>query len=182
MPGDSLTTTLSFVRTMQIIVGAMVAGCVMFLVIVLVIPGGAGIALDTPLLTYIALAFAAAAVVARLVVPGIVVAQARRKILSGDWKVAARAPTAGSTASTGQDDDASKLAQVFMVRTIVAAAILEGAIFLSLIVCLLQRSTLTLGLAVVLLAALAAHFPTRAGVDRWLADQMRLLDEERQMR
>ena len=73
------------VRTSQIIVGAMVAGPLAFLVIVLVViqRGFAGVPETAPILTYVALAFALSAVLARLIVPNLIVAQARRNIIQG---------------------------------------------------------------------------------------------------
>jgi hypothetical protein len=55
---------------------------------------------------------------------------------------------------------------------------LEGAVFLLLIAHLVERSPVSLILAVVLIVALARHIPTRAGVESWMEDQQRLIREE----
>jgi hypothetical protein len=67
------------------------------------------------------------------------------------------------------------------VKTIFAAAVLEGAAILLLIAHLVEDSPLSLGVAIVLIVVLAAHFPTESRVDGWIEDQTRLLDEERQV-
>jgi hypothetical protein len=179
MPGNSIGPSAVLVRTLQIIVGALLSGCLLFLGIVLVVAGGPGNSPNRPMLTYAACAIAAAAVVARAVIPGIIVAQARRRILDGVWNAAQGDRAAGSAGSLDQNGDAGKLAQILMLRTIVAAAILEGAVFLLLIAYLVERWPLSLAFAVVLLVALAALFPTHSRAAGWMQEQMRLLDEER---
>ena len=180
MSGNSMSSPVVLVRTLQIIIGAMVAGCGMFLVIVLVIAGGSSKVSDPPVITYLACTVAAAAVVAHLIIPGIVVAQARRKIVAGTWNIVQRnqPPT---SADGAEQDDVGKLTQWFMVRTIIVAVILEGPVFFLLVAHMLEHSPLSLVLAVVLILALAAQFPTHSRVDRWIEDQTRLLNEERQL-
>ena len=167
---------VAVVRTSQIIVGALLAGCVAFLVVALVVVGGPSDSIEPTVLTYIASAFATVLVFVRFVVPGIVVAQARCHIRQGTWK----GPSGNlSSNATQQDGDTGKLIQVFMTRTILAAAVLEGAIFFLLVVYLSERSALSLALAVVLIIILAAGFPTVSRVSGWFEEQSRLLDEER---
>jgi hypothetical protein len=181
MSGNGINSPFGLVRTLQIIVAALIVGCGMFMAIVLVVAGSSSKVADPPVITYIALAMAAGAVAARLIIPGIIVAQARRRILSDAQITAQGQPPARKTRSTEQNNDTSKLIQMFLVKTIVAAAILEGAAFFSLIAHLVEHSPLSLYAAIVLIVALAAHFPTQARVDGWIDDQTRLLDEERQL-
>jgi hypothetical protein len=180
MSGNGMSSPVVLVRTLQIIVAALVVGCSIFLAIVFVIAAGSSKVPDPPLFTYIALAFAAGAVGARLIIPRIFAAQARRKILAGTWGVVGGNSPASDT-GPAEHDDASKLAQVLMARTILAAAILEGAAFLLLIAHLVEHSPLSLAAAIVLIVVLAAHVPTQSRVDRWIEDQTRLLNEERQL-
>ena len=179
MPGSSVGRPAGLVRTLQIIVAAMVAGCCAFMAVLLVVVGVPGNPPRTSDVAYVMLAVAAAMVLARVIVPRIVVAQARRKIREGTWT----APKSNLPAAFGdtvwQNSDAGKLAIVLMTQTIVAAAILEGATFLLLVTYLIEHSPLCLGLAVVLLVALAAHFPTVSSCSTWIDEQLRLLDEER---
>ncbi len=180
MSGNGVNPPVLPVRTLQIIVAAMVAGCCVFLAVDLIVANGAGNAADPPLITYIACAFAAAQVVVRLIVPRIAVIQGRRKIAAGTSTMMPRIRPAESEAPL-EPDAAAKLAQLLMTRTIIAAAALEGAIFFLLVAFLVEHSPLGLMVAVVLIIALAALFPTRSWADRWIADQMRLLDEQRQL-
>lgn len=177
MSGNGVTPAPSLARTLQIIVGAMTGGCVLFLVVALVVGGAPGNSPDPPMLTYVALAVAAGAVAARAIVPGMVVVQARRKIGDGTWKAACE--SLPRYVESTQSDDARKLAQVLMMRTIVAAAILEGATFFLLIAQMVEHSPVSLIVAVLLIVALLFHIPTRSGVDRWLEDQLQLLNAER---
>lgn len=171
MSGNGVNSPAGFTRTLQIIVAAMVAGCSLFLTIVLVIVfSGPSKSPDVPIITYIAVAFAAGAVAMHLIIPGIVVAQGRRKIL---------AETSSTTPAT--QDDTSKFSQLLITKTIIAAAILEGAALFSLIAHIVERSPLSLGAAIVLIVMLAAHFPTQSRVGRWIDDQTRLISEERQL-
>ena len=179
------------VRTSQIIVGALVAGPLVFLVIVFVViqQGFAGVPETAPILTYIALAFAFSAVLARLIVPNLIVAQSRRNIIQGTWQMPVSAHSQSGYSQTVQEDfarfieqtgDAGRLLFVFQTRTIVAGAVLEGAAFFALITYMIERSPLALIVAVLLILGVALHFPTRSGVIRWIEDQLRLVERERQ--
>jgi hypothetical protein len=179
VPGSSLIAPVAFVRTLQIIVAALTLGCVVFLTVALAVVGGPSSSSDPPIVTYIASAIAASLVLARIVVPPVLVAQARRQIRQGTSRGSAGNLPAVVTDSTKQAADAGKLVQVFLTRTVIAAAILEGGVFLLLVSYLVERSPASLGLAVILIVALAAHFPTVAGCSAWIQEQARLLDEER---
>jgi hypothetical protein len=164
---------------MQIIVAALTAGCIAFLVVATVVAGVPGDSPERPFLTYVMLAIAATMVLARLIVPRNVVAQARRKIRSGTWPAAQgnRPKTFGDSA--WQESDAGKLTVVLIMRTVIAAGILEGATFMLLIAYMVERSPLSLALAALLIVALAAHFPTVSSCSAWVDEQLRLLNEER---
>jgi hypothetical protein len=179
------------VRIPQVIVAALVAGLLTFLAIVLVLiqQGFAGAPEVATILTGVAVAMAVAAVLARLTVPPMIVARARRRIAQGTWQVpqAAQAQSAYSQASQEdaarfleQTGDAGRLFFVLVSKTIVAAAIVEGAAFFALIAYMLGRSPLALALAILMIAAVAAHFPTRSGVMSWIEGQLRLVEQERQ--
>jgi hypothetical protein len=159
---DELTTS---VRTLQIVVAAMSFGCVAFLAVVL-IAGGNPPPSSTPVLSYIAAGFAALQVVVRLLAPGIIVAQGRKKILQ---ETAAGAP---------MDAWPSKLTQLMMTKTIVAAAILEGAALFLLIACLVEKSPWVLAIAIALLVGIALNWPTQSSAQAWIDGQLRRLEEE----
>lgn len=156
-------------RQLQIIVGALVTGCVVFLAITQVVDHQ-GEALDkgqTPIQTYIAIVYAVMSLAARVVAPGVMVSAGRKRIVgAGD-----------------EDLDESRvresLMQLLLTKTIVGAAIIEGATFFMLIAHMIEGMPLTLVLAVALIVVLAFHMPTRSGVTHWIEDQLALIDQER---
>jgi len=80
-----------------------------------------------------------------------------------------------------QYGDLARLWYVYMTKTIIGAALLEGAAFFAIIGYMLDNSPVELVCAVVLIVGTAAHFPTVDRVCRWIESQMRLIDEQRQM-
>jgi hypothetical protein len=180
MSGSSVEAPAGLVRVLQIIVAALTAGCIIFLGVILAVSFDAAAGNSPPgfALTYMMLAVAAAMVAARVVVPRIVVAQWRRKIREGTWVAPqGNAPVFGGAVDLSTD--AGKLVVVLLTRTVIAAGILEGAVFLLLAAYMLEKSPLSLAAAVVLIFALAAHIPTRSSCSAWIEDQTRLLAEER---
>lgn len=178
-----------FVRMMQIIVGALVMGSVLFLAIVLLIPTAAKPGAEqagepgTPFLSYVALAYLGAAILAWVVVPGMVVRAGRRSIARGTFRLLAfdeRASEAKREALE-QMGDAGRLLMLFQTKTIVATAVLEGATFFMLIAYMIERFTPVLVVAVATIGVIAAHMPTSRGVIHWIEDQLRLLGEERSL-
>jgi hypothetical protein len=146
------------VLTLQIIVAALVAGCLFFLLIVLlVVPGKLGswdLGLGQPM-TLAALVVAFSILAARIIVPGVITKQmlqqlARREPKEPDWK---------------------DLFGVYQTTLIIKAAMLEGATFLLLVMHMLERSPWTLALAVVFLLILLMHMPTPLRVDDWIERQ-----------
>jgi hypothetical protein len=172
------------VRTLRTIVVALVLGPSVFLMIVLMASLGAPRAQSGPsALTWVALAVAGLCVVLRLIVPGAVVASARRRILRGQYDPAARATGARRRqleAFFQRTGDAGRLMIVYMTTTILAGAILEWATFFLLVVCMIDRQVLSLVVAVALILAIAALLPWRSRVFAWMESQLRRLDEERQ--
>jgi len=178
MRGSRVNPLVALVRTLQIIVVALATGCLFFFAIALLAAGGPIGFGEIPPVTAIALAVAAVIVGARCVIPGVFVAQARRKIREGTWSF----PKPGANMPSDPDNPKTiiySLAQVFMTRTIIGAAMLEGATFFLIITYLVARSPWSLIAALALIIALFAHFPTPSRVSSWVQDQMKLLDEER---
>lgn len=175
-----------FVWPLQIIVAALAAGSLAFLIVVLVVAGsGLGDAghQDPWMITWVALAFLTVAIVARTVVPSAIVRQGRKKIAQGTFQL----PQARQTSQQpsldilAQMGDPGKLLVLYQIKTIVGGALLEGVAFFLLIAYMIERQTAALGLAAALIVAIALHMPTRSGVVQWIEDQLRLVDEERAM-
>ena len=161
------------VRTMQIIVGALAWGVLMFMGAVLFIsldPAGGGQP-GVPLLTYLAVGTAAVAIAAAMIVPGMIADRQARSI-------AAR-PIPPAADELG---DVLPLSAVYQTRLIMRAAILEGAAFFNLVAYMLERRPLCLGAAVVLLLLISAQFPTRSRVEEWFDSELTTVAQMRQMR
>ncbi len=120
--------------------------------------------------------------IARLIVPGVLVTQGRRNIAAGQWSPPEEAGQAAMAAFIERTGDAGRLLGVYQVTTIIASALLEGVAFFAIIVYLLTQSMLGLVVAVAMILALALHIPTRSGVLHWIEDQLQLIEQERQLR
>jgi hypothetical protein len=138
-------------RTCQIIVSALIMGVTSFLIIVLfLVPtainpapapaaGGPGAPAlpplagpGVPLMTYLAVGMGLAGLVLSLIIPGVVVASARRKIAKDTWTpTAINDPT--QPAKLYPAGDTGKLAVVYQTQLIIGSAICEGMAFFSTI-------------------------------------------------
>ncbi len=167
----------------QIIVGFLLLGSIGFLAVVAVLVHR-GIVEPDPELTRIMhlvlVLFLAGAVAARLIVPGVIVAQGRRKIAAGQWSPPQGSAQGDLAALVERTGDAGRLLMVYQMRTIVAAALLEGVAFFAAIVFMLTQSIVGLVVAVALIVALALHIPSRSGVVHWVEEQLELVERERQ--
>jgi hypothetical protein len=161
---------------MQIILLALVAGCVLFLVVAVFLRKGGKMPPppDLPIITYVAVAFGLAYLVGAHFVPGLVTAWMRRKM--------ARETGPGDTNDANPDPftrDTDKLAGLLQTYLILTAAPLEGGIFFLLIAYLIEGSLLGIIGAIVLLLFLGSKFPTRPSVELWIEEQRDLLLQER---
>ncbi len=172
------------VRVLQIIIGALSLGCIFFAVIVIVAAKtsfkNAGNQLDV---TYIALAMAGLIFVLCIFLPHIIVSQGRKNILRTIFP-AARTVSDSDAGEKREDENrvAQPLTQLLQTKTIVAGALLEGAIFFLLIAYMIERSNLSLLAAAALLILLIAQMPTMRRVTNWIENQLRLIAEERLLR
>jgi len=121
-------------------------------------------------------AFAAALVVARIVVPMVVVSQARRGIASGKW------PARPQPGAQVPETDSGRLAVLFMNKTLIGSAILEAAAFANVFAFWTDGEWYNFGIAVAMLAGILIAFPTHSGVSSWIDRQTRLVREERNLR
>jgi hypothetical protein len=156
------------VLTSQIIVAALVAGCLFFLLIVLfIVPGSLG---DWDLgpgkpLTCVVLVMAFGILAVRIIVPGAITARMLRQLSQREAK----------------QPDWKDLFGVYQTTLIIKAAMLEGATFLLLIMHIVEHSPWTLALAVVFLLMLLMHVPTPSRVDDFVERQSRVVKEQRWM-
>jgi hypothetical protein len=167
-------------RGMQIIAGALLAGVVTLLALVLILVflqnQGAGLAPagNMPILTMVAgFLFVIQAPLAFLL-PRILIRSALRRVASGTWQI----PPGAESASF--NTDASKLLAVKQTSMILGLALLEGAAFLGCIAYLLEAQSIALGVVVVAVALMLMTFPTEPRVRAWLEQQFDQLAELRQ--
>lgn len=163
-------------RIMQIIAGALIAGVLSFAGIATFIvfgqapvaqPGGQPpVAVGgSEIVMYMAMAFAAVAVVMSFVVPNLISAAGVKGI----------AKMAQDGTSTGSKELFGRLLGVAQTRMIIAMALVEGAAFFNLIAFIITKSLIPPAVVGALLLVMAIHFPTKFKLARWLEDQQRLL-------
>jgi hypothetical protein len=133
------------------------------------------------ILTWVAVVFAAILLPMSVIIPGLVTRQQRRNIAAGKWTPPFNPKARGSAsgAETSQSDT-GKLAFVYQNQFIIGAALNESPTFFAAIAYMIGRESLALGLACVLLLALALRFPTRTRVASWIDRQQELLIQDRQ--
>jgi len=171
-----------YVLTMQIIAGALMGGVVVFGTIAFFIApiGGGAAGVDLPILTHLALGFAAVAIVGRWVIPGVVVTAGRKRIVQG------RSPSPPAVSRSPQlpefiekYGDVARLIGLYQASLITGSAILEGAAFFCLVAFLPTREPICLWAAIVLVASMGLGFPTRSRVVHWVEDQQNVLQQQR---
>jgi hypothetical protein len=167
-------------RTMQIIVGALATGVAFFAGIVLSFAGAAGdeqAPSDERLLTYMAVGAALIVVIAWAVVPALIAGQMRQKIADGN-----AAQLTLNLRNAAEIGDVGPLTVAYQVRLIVAAALLEGVAFFNLIAYMIERQSLSLIVAGLLLLMILSHIPTVGRLQEWVERELNTIDQLRQMR
>lgn len=170
---QSQSEILGIVRTTQIIVTALCLGIVTFGVFVAVSDEDDEEA-KAGMLTYMSLGVAIVCGGMSLVVPRAVVSANRRQIADGTWRPQ-------NSEMRIPDTDVGKLGAVYQLKTIVGAALLEGASFFALVAYMLEGHMISLVVAVVLLLGVLSYFPTAGRVESWMKEQQRLVEEQRQL-
>lgn len=170
------------VGLIQITVGAMAAGALVFLAVAIGLRG-----LHQPLrwhwtpMTLILAGCAGAAIVASLTVPTAMVRSGRRAILDGQFPIP-QAPASEhdtSPATWAPTDDAHRLMLVFQGRTILAAAVAEGVGCFAIVTYMVEGSGFALGLAILAIVAILVRMPTRSAAIHWIENQLHLMEQER---
>jgi hypothetical protein len=161
-------------RQLQIIVFALVVGCVSFMAIAVVVQGGMiANAPDMPIISYVALAMCAPVVLAKVVIVPTITNRGCGEIARGQ---------SGSTdaPSGAEGGDLMPLVKLYTTKTIIGGALLEGATFLLLVSYLVEGQTLNLVMAMAMIVAIAMHFPTRSRVAAWIESKSDRIDQQRQ--
>jgi hypothetical protein len=172
------------IRTLQIVVLALAAGVVSFLVIAVIVrvtrePDQlAGL----PVLTYVLLALAIVTLVFSLVFPERLFVRQRRKIAAGSWQPVLEGQETPQVATELlQAGDAGKLYLLFNQRTVITAGMREGAGFLATIAFFLEGQVVALVVGVLVAVLVLMLFPTSNRVHHWIEQQLQLLDRDRRL-
>jgi hypothetical protein len=162
---ESDSVSEAMLRTMQIIIGALVGGVVAFSAVALIVHGQQRLeppADSMPQVSFVAVGFALAILAARALVVPAIAKSARNKLAS-------------------QSDVTTKqLVERFMLRTIIGAALLEGSALFFLVTFMIEGQWWTLagGLVMAVLLALL-QFPTRLHVETAVAADRHAIPEAR---
>ena len=173
MSGPDLSPTPEVrLRTMRLVLAALCVGVVSMAAVVIwqrqaapQPPPG------VPVLSFVALGFAAFMAVFSVAIPVFLQAGWRRRFRQQQGP-----PPAGPTPARSPEDTWWGL---YQSRVILQAAPLEGAAFFQLIAYRLEGLPVSLAVAGGLLICLLMLFPTRAGVERWVDTQRDLLAQGR---
>lgn len=171
MLSDAQREQLSpFVKTMQIIVGALVLGVLNFMgvVVFFIRPPAKGPPPDQLLLTYLSIGFAVAAVLLSIIVPSVLAGAMRKSAFTS-----ASQP---DRSHSKEDANFGPLVQRYQTLLIIRCAILEGAIFFCLVAHIIERHKITLAAAGVLLFIMVTQFPTRSRVEDWAENELGLAE------
>jgi len=168
------------VRTLQIIVAALAMGVMLFLALVLFLGLGKEPPVEErqPIITYIALAYGLAAFVAGPLLSTVIATSSRRKLAAGQARPDAPAPTTGRPEPAAGRGLTQGLTGIFVVKTIIAAAIYEGAALFLCVAYMLDGNRLSAILAALLAAGILMQVPTRDRAQRWLDEQRRLAEQD----
>lgn len=165
-------------HTLQVIVATFVIGQSAFLANVLwKPPGGAVGGAGNVSLTHLACGGAIAAVAALLFLLPIIVRGKRRRLASNISPLPGLTGEALVTTSM----DVRNLHDLYVVRTVVAIDFLQAAAVFLVVAYDKERDPMALFLAVLLTSMIAAYFPTRARIAKWVERQLPQLEEDRQM-
>lgn len=162
MHGSRVNMPSGGVRVQQIIVMAMTLGCAVFLAVAVAVAGSPKELANVPTITFLFSVVAGILVMARAMVPRIVFAAALKKMRQGPR----------------DSDITASLTQAMTTRLIVAAALIEGAVFLLIVAYFVERSPLSLAFAIVLIVLLAIHIPTTSRFESQLQNHLQGLEQE----
>ncbi len=172
---------LPVTRTLQIIVAALASGLGMFFAVVVLIAaaGQKGAGAGSLLLTYLGIGAAFVAMCVALVLPGVIAAKQRQAIANGN--VAVTSQLRHALPPSAEFRDLGSLVVAYHTRVIIYGSLLEGAGFFNLVAYMIERQTLCLVIAAVLLLMILSQFPTTSRLENWIEGEMRTIDQLRQL-
>lgn len=148
------------VRQAQIITFALIQGVLLFGVIALFL-NQAQLNGQPDILTWIAVGFAAIALMNHLLIPSLIVRAQLSALSAQDVK-------------NGIDqNNLNTLSGIFLSQHIVACAIPEGAAMFGIVAYLVEHNWYSLAAAGVMLLLIAARFPTETSIRYWIENRIR---------
>lgn len=165
----------SRVRTLQIVVAAMALGALVFLLAGFFLPHEESAPFPKLILTYVSLAYGLIAVLGYVAVPGVLTAPGRKRIArsahhhSGDE----------SPPETLSASDARRLLALFAEVLIIRCAMVEGGALLAGLAYLIERQGFAFLVAAWMILLLVVQIPTATRVQRWVEEQLPLLEKLR---
>ncbi len=170
-------------RPLQVIVGMMVLGATAFLIVAAVVSGevaaSPGDTPVTPVLTYLCAGFGVVALIARMLIPGVMTTSARANIVKKRVDSSATPAPKASSADGAVLTDVVQLCTSYASVVVIRAAVVEGAALLAALAFLVERSPLSAVVAIVLILALLAQIPTHTVMAQWLDTELRHLEQTR---
>jgi len=163
-------------RTLQIIIGTLISGPLAFTVYAIVNHDPELMNAESTYMSRVGLGFAAAVSFASLVVPRIMFAQQRKAIVDGTWR-----PPHNNTDIPEDVGDVGPLLNAFQTKTIVGAALLEGATFLNTYAYMAEGWVINLVAVAALLVGVALYFPFRGRIISWLERELANIEQLRQL-
>jgi hypothetical protein len=160
------------IRVMQIVAGAITAGAVLCLAIMVFVVHNQGHGTappregSPPLLSYLSLGLLIVQIPLALFVPAMVVRQGLERLAAGP----------PPTGPSGEDGSLLGLKQTAMI---ISLALLEGASFFASITYLVEAQPLSIGTSAAAILLLLANFPWEGRVTSWLEEQRRVVNELR---
>ena len=156
-------------RAIQITSAGIVIGAVLFAAVIVSIVNWEEVTTDVPLMTLIGTVTGVSLFMLSFVVPRVAAASSVQ---------ATAHQLAQEKRSVDDGRTLLELAQQLTINQILFAALIEGAIFLNLIVFLLDKSQASLIVVAIGLAILILGFPTGSRIEKRLVNRMELIKDE----
>ena len=161
-------------RICQIIAFALIMGVLVFAGIILGVGLGPDQPPETPIVSIVGSAVGLAALPAWMIIPGLVVAGLRRKVVAGE--PISNQPGQQYPEETG---DVGPLVGVYQAKKIFGFAVLEGAAFINLIAYLLEGQSMNIAIAAGLLCLMMFGFPVQDSVERFVRQELETVEQQR---
>lgn len=184
-PGSNLEESLKKnLLVIRIVTGALIAGVVTLLAIVLFIRQTNPQPPRQPVVGLVGVVFAAVALVVAAIVPGFIRRSWERQVAGGMWPAVPQRGGAAPLPPTpvekvSPDDETNRWWGLYLTTHIVRCAILEGAAFLQGVAYLVEGNLFSLALGIGLLIVLAMQWPRREPIDRWVEARREAVEQIR---